>query len=170
MPRPKKKNVEVLEAVEVTEVIKSITTRTEEALPAPSVAPDVPAPPAPDPSSALPGKVAKAVAMTEFYEVKVAAMKEVAEQYKATERMQKRLFDAKMGRLTNKKNRRGARKPKPGLAMKESFRMYEAIVALYEAQLRSVRGQLVAEEAAHDVSRCQMNACVLASEHLLHRR
>ena len=93
MPRPKKKNVEVLEAVEVTEVIKSITTRTEEALPAPSVAPDVPAPPAPDPSSALPGKVAKAVAMTEFYEVKAAAMKEVAEQYKATERMQKRLFD-----------------------------------------------------------------------------
>ena len=45
MPRPKKKKVKVLEAAEVTEAMNSINTMTEEAVPAPSVAPDdLPAP------------------------------------------------------------------------------------------------------------------------------
>ena len=126
---PRKQKVEVLEAAEVTKAMNSINAMTEEAVPAPSVAPDdLPAPSADPVPSLGAGKVATAVAMKAVYQSrKATAMKETADKWMAKEKLEQRLFDAKMGRLTKKKNRRGARKPKASLGAKEAFRAYDAI-------------------------------------------
>ena len=92
-------------------------------------------------------------------EIKAEALREIATERKAKEKLAQRLHDAKMRRLDNG-DKLGRRKNTFGAAK----RTYEAIIWLQHEQLACARAMCEAAEAERDAAKAELRLSELAEE------
>jgi hypothetical protein len=161
MPKAKKKRIEAVEAAYMSELMGEdvgATAEEQERLPPPQ--PPDPHPPSPPSPGAAQRE--RANCMVKFFSEKRDVAEAVATKLKSELKMVRRLYNAKQKRWESTKNHRGQRKLKKPIT--EVCRIYESIIAVNNAEIKSLLADMRLAERENEVSLCLMRVWKLLAE------